>query len=267
MVDENKLAIIIILGMLYSFSMGVGMILLARKNKRIQELSDQLINEGKAKNEIEKLEIALATQETERSQIARMLHDDVGAILSLAQKNIFFIKKQAKNGIFEHQSIDLTGEFIQESINQLRRINKGLIPHYLLKFGLVKALEKMVKQKTDTLVDSFIFNTHLPDKLILSDQIMTQYFYITSELITNLIKHSYPSNIEMNLNLEAGVLILKIQHNGIALAQRDFNNLSKDSDSLGLVNIRYRLEVINGKITFYRSKTLGFIEIHTKLNN
>jgi hypothetical protein len=71
----------------------------------------------------------------------------------------------------------------------------------------------------------------------------------------------------MNLNLEAGVLILKIQHNGIALAQRDFNNLSKDSDSLGLVNIRYRLEVINSKITFYRSKTLGFIEIHTKLNN
>ncbi len=71
----------------------------------------------------------------------------------------------------------------------------------------------------------------------------------------------------MNLNLEAGVLILKIKHNGIALAQRDFNNLSKDSDSLGLVNIRYRLEVINGKITFYRSKTLGFIEIHTKLNN
>jgi len=267
MVDENKLAIIIILGMLYSFSMGVGMILLARKNKRIQELSDQLINEEKAKNEIEKLEIALATQETERSQIARMLHDDVGAILSLAQKNIFFIKKQAKNGIFEHQSIDLTGEFIQESINQLRQINKGLIPHYLLKFGFGKALEKMVNQKTDTLVDSFIFNANLPDKLILSDQIMTQYFYITSELITNLIKHSYPSNIEMNLNLEAGVLILKIQHNGIALAQRDFNNLSKDSDSLGLVNIRYRLEAINGKITFYRSKTLGFIEIHTKLNN
>jgi signal transduction histidine kinase len=124
----------------------------------------------------------------------------------------------------------------------------------------------MGKQKTDTLVDSFIFNANLPDKLILSDQIMTQYFYITSELITNLIKHSYPTNIEMDLNLEDGVLILKIQHNGIALAQRDFNNLSKDSDSLGLVNIRYRLEVIKGEISFFRSKTLGFIEIHTKLN-
>lgn len=266
MVEENKLAIIIILGMLYSFSMGIGMILLARKNKKIHDLSAKLLKEEQAIRDFEKLEVAITTQEAERNQIARMLHDDVGAILSLAQKNIFFIKKQAKNGIFEHQSIDLTGEFIQESINQLRRINKGLIPHYLLKFGLVKALERMAKQKTDTLVESFIFKTHLPDKLILSDQIMTQYFYITSELITNLIKHSYPSNIEMNLNLEAGVLILKIQHNGIALAQRDFNNLSKDSDSLGLENIRYRLEIIKGKITFYRSKTLGFIEIHTKLN-
>lgn len=266
MVQVKELAILILIVSLLIFILSFSIIQFAKKNRKIQELSYQLINEEKAKNEIEKLEIALATQETERSQIARMLHDDVGAILSLAQKNIFFIKKQAKNGIFEHQSIDLTGEFIQESINQLRRINKGLIPHYLLKFGLVKALERMAKQKTDTLVESFIFNTHLPDKLILSDQIMTQYFYITSELITNLIKHSYPSNIEMNLNLEAGVLILKIQHNGIALAQRDFNNLSKDSDSLGLENIRYRLEIIKGKITFYRSKTLGFIEIHTKLN-
>jgi two-component system NarL family sensor kinase len=267
MVKTQDLTLIIILSMLFTFIMILVIVMLAKKNRKIQELSDQLINEEKAKNEIEKLEVALATQETERSQIARMLHDDVGAILSLAQKNIFFIKKQAKNGVFEHQSIDLTGEFIQESINQLRRINKGLIPHYLLKFGLVKALERMAKQKTDTLVESFIFNTHLPDKLILSDQIMTQYFYITSELITNLIKHSYPTNIEMDLNLEDGVLILKIQHNGIALAQRDFNNLSKDSDSLGLENIRYRLEVIKGEISFFRSKTLGFIEIHTKLNN
>lgn len=266
MAEENQIIFIVLIGMVFSVFMITGMFLFARKNKKIQELSDQLMNEEKAIRDFEKLEVAIATQEAERNQIARMLHDDVGAILSLAQKNIFFIKKQAKNGIFEHQSIDLTGEFIQESINQLRRINKGLIPHYLLKFGLVKALERMGKQKTNTLVESFIFNAHLPDKLILSDQIMTQYFYITSELITNLIKHSYPSNIEMILNLEAEVLILKIQHNGIALAQRDFNNLSKDSDSLGLENIRYRLEVINGKITFYRSKTLGFIEIHTKLN-
>jgi signal transduction histidine kinase len=267
MAEENQIIFIVLIGMVFSGFMITGMFLFARKNKKIQDLSAKLLKEEQAIRDFEKLEVAITTQEAERNQIARMLHDDVGAILSLAQKNIFFIKKQAKNGIFEHQSIDLTGEFIQESINKLRRINKGLIPHYLLKFGLVKALEKMVKQKTDTLVDSFIFNANLPDKLILSDQIMTQYFYITSELITNLIKHSYPTNIEMNLNLEDGVLILKIQHNGIALAQRDFNNLSKDSDSLGLVNIRYRLEVIKGKITFYRSKTLGFIEIHTKLNN
>ena len=64
----------------------------------------------------------------------------------------------------------------------------------------------------------------------------------------------------MNLNLEAGVLILKIQHNGIALAQRDFNNLSKDSDSLGLVNIRYRLEVINGKLLFIAQKRWGSLK-------
>ena len=210
MAEENQIIYIVLIGMVFSGFMITGMFLFARKNKKIEDLSAKLLKEEQAIRDFEKLEVAITTQEAERNQIARMLHDDVGAILSLAQKNIFFIKKQANNGIFEHQSIDLTGEFIQESINQLRRINKGLIPHYLLKFGLVKALERMAKQKTDTLVESFIFNTHLPDQLRLSDQIMTQYFYITSELITNLLKHRYPSKNEMNLNLEAGVLILKI---------------------------------------------------------
>lgn len=63
MVEESKLAVIIILGMLYSFSMGIGMILLARKNKKIQDLSAKLLKEEQAIKDFEKLEVAIATQE------------------------------------------------------------------------------------------------------------------------------------------------------------------------------------------------------------
>lgn len=95
---------------------------------------------------------------------------------------------------------------------------------------------------------------------------MTHYFYIASELITNLLKHSYPSSIEMILTFEAGYLKLKIKHNGIALTQRDFQLLSSDSDSLGLENIRYRLNVIKGELVLKRNKTYGTIELITNLD-
>lgn len=263
----QELAVLISSGMLFTFFLGFGIILLAKKNREIQELSDQLINEEKAKKEIEKLQVALETQETERSQIARMLHDEVGAILSIAQKNILIIQKQAKVGVFEHKSIEMTRDFIQESINQLRQINKGLIPHYLLKFGLVKALERMGKQKTDALIDSYVFNAQIANDLIISEQIMTQYFYIASELLTNLLKHSLPTTINMKLYAEGNQLKLQLKHDGIALSQRDFIALSKESENLGLENIRYRLSMINGEILFNRTKTLGIVEINTNLNN
>jgi signal transduction histidine kinase len=136
MVNAQELALLISLGMLFTFLMGIGIVLLAKKNRKIQELSEELLKEEKDKKDLEKLEVAIATQEAERSQIARLLHDDVGAILSLAQKNMLNIQQKAQDGEIEHKSIALTMEYIQESINQLRKINKGLVPHYLLKFGL-----------------------------------------------------------------------------------------------------------------------------------
>lgn len=267
MVSTQELAVLIISGMLFTFFLGFGIILFAQKNRKIQELSDQLLQEEKAKNEVEKLQVALETQETERGHIARMLHDDVGAILSLAQKNILFIQKQAKAGVFEHNSIEVARDLIQESINQLRQINKGLIPHYLLKFGLVKALERMGTQKTAGFIQSFNFETQIPHNLIVSEQIMTQFFYVTSELITNLLKHSFPTIISMALKLEGNQLLLIIKHDGIALSQRDYVALSKESENLGLENIRYRLNLINGELTFKRNATQGEITIAVSIEN
>ncbi|MEY5134096.1 MAG: hypothetical protein RLZZ198_2100 [Bacteroidota bacterium] len=252
--------------MLFTFVLSLGIVLLVKKNQRIQELSEKLIKKTEEKKELEKLEVAITTQEKERSEIARQLHDDVGALLSLAQKNLSNLEDEAVSGKIDISSISLSKEYVSQSIEHLRQITKGLIPHYLLKFGLVKALERMAKQKTDSLIDSFKFDINIPDDLVISNLIMTHYFYIASELITNLLKHSYPSSIEMILTFDAGYLKLKIKHNGIALTQRDFQLLSSDSDSLGLENIRYRLNVIKGELVLKRNKTYGTIELITNLD-
>ena len=265
MAEENQIIFIVLIGMLFSGFMIIGMFLFARKNKKIQDLSAKLLKEEQAIRDFEKLEVAIVTQEAERSQIARMLHDEIGGFLSIAYKNINIIESQSQKGVFELKAINLTKKFILESINQLREINKGLVPHYSLKFGLTKALERMSKQKTETLIESFQFKSNLPDNLVIEVSIMTHYFYIASELITNVLKHSYPTTIEMNLLYDAGTLKLIIQHNGIALSQRDFLRLSEESDSLGLENISYRLKVIKGTILFKRLEAYGLIEMETKL--
>lgn len=267
MVEETRLAFIILVGMLFSLSLSIGMVLLARKNRKIQELSEHLLKEEQANKEMEKLEVAISTQENERTEIARQLHDDVGALLSIAQKSILDVQTKAKEGKIDEASIEFTKEYIQDSIDKLRAINKGLIPHYLLKFGLPKALERMGKQKAENLTESIRFHNMFPEDITISDGLMTHYFYIASELITNLLKHSYPKNIEMSLSLQDTNMELKIKHDGIALSQRDYELLSNDSDSLGLGNIRYRLHTIKGSICFKKLKTYGTIQLNTQLTN
>jgi signal transduction histidine kinase len=265
-VSAQELAFFILSGMLFTFVLCLGIVLLVKKNQRIQELTDQLIKETDEKKELEKLEVAITTQEKERSEIARLLHDDVGARLSFVLRHLTNVEDRAELGEADLNEVSLTKGYIEDSVEQIRQITKGLVPHYLLKFGLMKALERMSKQKTESLIDSFIFLSEIPNELVIPDVISMHYFYLASELMTNLLKHSYPTAIEMSLILEDEELKMNIKHNGIALTQRDFNVLASESDSFGLENIKYRLKVIKGKLTFKRNESCGMIELKTKIH-
>jgi hypothetical protein len=64
----------------------------------------------------------------------------------------------------------------------------------------------------------------------------------------------------MTLNLEGNQLLFILKHDGIALSQRDYIALSKESENLGLENIRYRSKIIKGDLTFQRNNTQGEIK-------
>lgn len=266
MVSTQELAFLILAGMLFTLLLSIGVIMLVKKNQRIQELSDKLIKETEEKKELEKLEVAISAQEKERVEIGRQLHDDVGALLSFAQKNLVNFEDNSEDGEVDYKSIGMAKEHLAESIKLIRHIAKGLTPQYLTKFGLVKALDNMTKQKSGTFIEKFDFKHNVPEDLTIPELVSTHYYYIAGELITNLFKHSYPTEIKLELTYVKQLLKLKISHNGIALTQRDFTRLLSESDSLGLENINYRLNVINGEVIFKRLSDYGTIELITKLD-
>ena len=260
MVEKSQIILIVLFGMLFSAIMIIGMFLFARKNKKIKELSEKLIEEEKIKSELEKFEIAITIQEKERSVIGRKLHDEVGALLSIVHKNMLQLKAKATVGEVDIESLAYTESFLKESIDQLRSITKDLIPHYLLKFGLSKAMERIGSTKSESLNVKFTFQSNLSNDSEFSKEIMTNIFYIGNELMTNLLKHSFPTTIGMTLNLEGNQFVLILKHDGIALSQRDYIALSNESENLGLENIRYRLNIIKGDLTFQRNTTQGEIK-------
>lgn len=265
MVKEEDLSLIIVLGMIFLIALGVSIINLTRKNRSIKLLGDKLLNKELEKKELEKVGVAITTQESERTEIARKLHDEVSALLSLVQLNLSIVHQEAQNGNVDIQSLEKSTKLLDLGIEQLRSITKGLVPHYLVKFGLAKALEKTIHQKMEQLTAKHTFNSQLAIDIHIEEQTMIQFYYIAHELITNLLKHSRPSDVKMSLSNEEDILKLEIIHDGLALEQKDFEKFALDSDSLGIMNIKYRLNIIKGELTFKRTKSEGIINLSTNL--
>jgi signal transduction histidine kinase len=266
MVKEEELNIIIAFGMTFLMALGFSIIGLARKTRKIKHLGDALLKEELEKKELEKVGIAITTQEKERSEIARKLHDEVGGILSMAQLNLSLAAVQENtNGDGDQNYLTKAADLLDIGHEQLRTITKSLVPHYLVKFGLSKALEKTISQKMGQLTTKYTFKTNLTEDTEIEENIMIHFFFISSELITNLMKHSRPDKVDITLNLEDGQLQLHLEHNGLALSQNDYEKFSLESDSLGLMNIRYRLHLINGQLHFTRKKDKGEVFLNTSL--
>jgi signal transduction histidine kinase len=265
MEKSEELKFLILFGMIISAVMTVGIIYLIKKNRQIKDLGDALLKEELEKKELEKVGVAITTQESERTEIARKLHDEVSALLSLVQLNLSIVHQEAQNGIVDIQSLEKSTRLLDLGIDQLRSITKGLVPHYLVKFGLAKALEKTIHQKMEQLTAKHNFNSELAIDIHIEEQTMIQFYYIAHELITNLLKHSRPSDVKMSLSNEEDILKLEIIHDGLALEQKDFEKFALDSDSLGIMNIKYRLNIIKGELTFKRTKSEGIINLSTNL--
>jgi signal transduction histidine kinase len=261
--NPQELALLIVIGMLFSLAMGIGMVLLANKNRQIKALGERLLKEEIERQEMDKLALTVSTQESERSKIARILHDDLGALLSMAQKNLQLIDPEQ---LAENKQVNALGnasELIQQSIEEIRALSKDLTPFYLQKFGLAKGLERMGQQKTNALSERFVFTSNLPEHFSIDQETMTHYFYIASELMTNLIKHSHPRSVKMELKQQNTHLHLLIEHNGIALSQAQFDAFQANSSGLGLQNMRYRCTQIQAKLAFKRTAQKGQIHLTT----
>ena len=236
LIEESKLALIIILSMLFSLGMALGIVMLSNKNRRILELSDDLLQETLKKKELEKIGVVLKTQENERTEIARKLHDEVGGLMSIVQKQISLVKRKGEKGEFDSVALNGASEFLQESIDQMRSITKELMPHYLLKFGLTNALERMAQQKTTNLIENFHFESELNEAIELPESVMTHNFFIASELLTNLLKHSNATQIQMKLSWNNSTeLLLQLRHDGKGLSQLEYEHLANSYLSQGLL--------------------------------
>lgn len=205
-------------------------------------------------NQLQKLTAHLQiVREEERTRIAREIHDELGQQLTVLKMDTAWISKKIPNDnkpIAEklYDMIDL----IDDTVKTVRRISSDLRPGILDDLGLIPALEWQGEEYEKRTGIKWHFNSNITD-ITLNPVVSTNIFRIFQEAFTNVIRHSFATQIETTVEKEGEILILAIKDNGQGF---DLDNI-KHKNSWGMLGMKERAAIINGELIIETEKQKG----------
>ena len=190
------------------------------------------LNETRARQQQEIIANTITAQENERKRIARDLHDEVGAMLSVVKLNVNRIEKKSGEPAAKELATE-TKQYLDDVILQVRRISRALLPPSLEKLGLWSAIEELATwiNKSEQ-IKIECRKSGEPFRFESSKELA--FFRIVQELLNNAMKHSSATIVEVNFRFQNNSLAFTVADNG-----RGFNPEEKAA-GLGLKNLESR---------------------------
>lgn len=231
------------------FIIAIGVFLLNQHFQR--NLYRQRFEQEELKNQHQQelLKSSIKIQETERKRIARDLHDELGATLSIARMHLVRLEETA-GAKTDVASLKNIRSITETALASMRKISHELMPPLLERFGLIKTLQEIV--------DQFIAVGELQvglkaeqDFARMPWEVELALYRISMELLQNTSKHAGASKAEIFLTLKnQGEVILAYQDNGKGMDKKPVLL------GLGLKSMEARANALGG--TFELKKGKGF---------
>ena len=190
----------------------------------------------------------LSAQEEERKVISRELHDQIAQTLTGINIRLASLKSGATlNNKGLQKKISSTQRLVEKSVDIVHRFARELRPTVLDDLGLIPALHSFMK--------SFARRTGVRASLTAFAAVerldtikRTMLFRVAQEALTNVARHAQASEAEVKIQKLDGALRMRIKDNGKGFrAERVLR--SKKKNRLGLLGMRERVEMVNGKFT------------------
>jgi two-component system, NarL family, sensor kinase len=263
-ISRNRLWIILLVVLLSL--LGAASILMSlnyryKKKIALQEidLKKQKIIELEKERQLVAANAALRGEESERSRLARDLHDGLGGLLSGLKFRLNDMKGDIVLSDESVKQFDRTLGLLDNSIKELRRVAHNLMPEALIKFGLKDALNDFCSGLNTSDIE-IKYRFHGEHKRI--DQSLEIVVYrIVQELVNNALKHSGTKLIVVQIMQDENRLSLAVQDSG-----KGFDLKSVDAEkSLGLSSIKSRVAAHKGTIDIHTEPGKG-TEIQVEFN-
>lgn len=201
----------------------------------------------------------VAAQETERRNIARELHDEIGQSLTVMQLNLqTMLQSPAVDGLTPRLNQNL--QIVDRVLEQVQDISLNLRPSILDDLGLEPALRWYAKRQA-ALIDLKVEFHADPLAHRLDPMIETECFRVAQEALTNVVRHAQAKSVTVALRQEDGQLHLRVRDDGIGFDVGAIREKAVLGASLGLLSMEERAALAGGGLDFISSLGQG-TEVH-----
>jgi len=192
----------------------------------------------------------IATQEKERRQVAKELHDSIGASLAAI--------KYAVEGRLLHMpeappadviSLEKIITHLRDTIKEVRRISSCLRPSMLDDLGLLSTVDWYCRSSAEMYADTRIA-THLeaaeydipePAKIVI--------YRVLQEAVNNALKHGDAETVSVSLKKTAGRITMCVVDDGCGFDMQDVRENHDALTGFGLEGMRDRADMAGGRLS------------------
>lgn len=185
-------------------------------------------------------------EETERRQLARELHDQVGQNLTALSINLNILRTQVPGEMADlvYPRLDDSLTLVEQTAERIRAVMADLRPPVLDDYGLVAALfwyGAQVSSRAGITVN--VQGEEIVPRLALS--VENTLFRIVQEALTNVVRHAQATQVTMTVEGDGETVRLIVADNGVGfdpvhLATPDGHR------GWGLITMTERAEAVGG---------------------
>ena len=186
----------------------------------------------------------IASQEKDRSHLARELHDDICQRLAMLSLRIEKAAQGWRDGLTSvGDQLDKIRQQCSNLTSDVQALSHELHPSILDNLGLATAVKSLCREISEESGKTVEFlESNIPDSL--SRDLSLAIFRVIQEALHNAIRYSGDSHIVVRLQGCPGKIELEVCDRGIGF---DVSKL-RNHNGLGLVSMSERIDLLNGTI-------------------
>lgn len=206
------------------------------------------LEEEREKQRMDTTRAVLQAQEAERKKLGEELHDNINQLLGVVK---LYVQHAQVNKDMQQELLEKCSDYLIQVIEEIRQLSRSMLPPALHENGLLTSINQLVDaiRVVNTLQielrNDGIKETELPE------QVQLMLYRIIQEQLNNVLKHAEATHVKIHLEQQNKTVHLTISDNG-----KGFDPLTNIS-GMGLMNIRSRLEQVNGKMLIHAAPENG----------